>query len=40
VSGLFYRSGAYHGRAPAVLANLIALGDNNFEIEAAYILGA
>lgn len=34
VSGLFYRSGAYHGRAPAVLANLIALGVVSYQVEA------
>jgi hypothetical protein len=32
--GLFYKSGAYYGRAPAVLANLIALGVVSYQIEA------
>jgi hypothetical protein len=32
--GLFYKSGTYHGRAPAVLANLIALGVVSYQIEA------
>jgi hypothetical protein len=34
VCGLFYKSGAYYGRAPAVLANLIALGVVSYQIEA------
>ena len=32
--GLFYKSGKYYGRAPAVLANLIALGVVSYQIEA------
>ena len=32
--GLFYKSGKYCGRAPAVLANLIALGVVSYQIEA------
>ena len=32
--GLFYKSGKYYGRAPAVLANLIALGLVSYQIEA------
>jgi hypothetical protein len=32
--GLFYRSGKYYGRAPAVLANLIALGVVSYQVEA------
>jgi hypothetical protein len=32
--GLFYKSGAYYGRAPAVLANLIALGVVSYQVEA------
>ena len=34
VCGLFYKSGKYYGRAPAVLANLIALGVVSYQIEA------
>jgi hypothetical protein len=32
--GLFYKSGTYYGRAPSVLANLIALGVVSYQIEA------
>ena len=32
--GLFYKSGKYYGRAPAVLANLIALGVVSYQVEA------
>lgn len=32
--GLFYKSGKYYGRAPSVLANLIALGVVSYQIEA------
>ena len=32
--GLFYKGGKYYGRAPAVLANLIALGVVSYQIEA------
>jgi hypothetical protein len=32
--GLFYKSGKYYGRAPTVLANLIALGVVSYQIEA------
>jgi len=32
--GLFYKNGKYYGRAPAVLANLIALGVVSYQIEA------
>jgi len=32
--GLFYKRGKYYGRAPAVLANLIALGVVSYQIEA------
>jgi hypothetical protein len=31
---LFYKSGKYYGRAPTVLANLIALGVVSYQIEA------
>ena len=34
VCGLFYKSGKYYGRAPAVLANLIALGVVSYQVEA------
>jgi len=34
LSALFYKSGKYFGRAPAVLANLIALGVVSYQIEA------
>ena len=34
VCGLFYKSGKYYGRAPAVLANLIALGVVSYQLEA------
>jgi len=32
--GLFYKSGKYYGRAPSVLANLIALGVVSYQVEA------
>jgi hypothetical protein len=34
LSAFFYKSGKYFGRAPAVLANLIALGVVSYQIEA------
>ena len=32
--GFFYKSGKYFGRAPTVLANLIALGVDSYQVEA------